>query len=140
MDDLRDFFGRHRDTPPTWTDAFLCVSIAVLLATGWIRYWIDSWPAVIVGFLLSAIWIFTYLLGRGNGTSRWQQFYRISGWIAVIFSALVVVGAVLQIDVLQLPARLVANAAIGGLVAYGLFLAITIAFAGEVSGWRLNRS
>lgn len=140
MDNLSNFFGRHRDSPPTWTDVFLCVSIAVLLATGWIRYWIDSWPAVIAGFLLSTIWIRMYLFEHSNGTSRWEQFYSISSWIALIVSVFVVVGAALQIGVLQLPARLVANAALGGVVAYSLFLTITIAVAGEVSGWRLNQS
>jgi hypothetical protein len=126
------------DRPPTWTEALLVTLLAVNIGVELVFSSQHSWAATGVGFL-----VFSAVLGpasntaTGNRIGHWFRGLHPAGRTAVIVLFALIVGVSYQID--AVPSTLIADAAIGGLIACTLYLLIYIALAGGVSGWVVDR-
>ena len=134
MDDRSAIAAYFPDRPPTWTEVGLAALIVV--ATLVPRFLSDppSVPALIVGFIT-----FTAALGPianttlGARVGRWFRGIGAGGRAAVIVLFAVVVAVLFRID--AVPSDLIADAAVGGLLACVLYVLAYVLLAGEVSGW-----
>ena len=134
MDDRSAIAAYFPDRPPTWTEVGLAALIVVPTLVPPFRSGPPSVPALIGGFLT-----FTAALGPianttlGVRVGRWFRGIGKDGRAAVIVPFAVAVAAIFRID--AVPSELIADAAVGGLLACVLSVLAYVLLAGEVSGW-----
>ncbi|WP_436347214.1 hypothetical protein [Natronorubrum sp. FCH18a] len=122
------------DRAPTWTEVGLCVLVVVgFLPQIHVRSAI-SWPAVLVGFLATAV-----ALGPGAnsalGERVGQWFTRIGIGGRAVVIVLYAIGVVVLVRSDSIPSEPLVDVGYGVLLAGVLYVVAYVAWAGEVSGW-----
>jgi hypothetical protein len=126
------------DRPPTWTEVFLAALVGVDIGTDMLTPATLSWAAACTGFIL-----FSVALGPGANSSLgrqigyWFRSIGFTGRVAMIALFALTIGVVFRFE--AVPHAVVADAAVGGLLATLVYLLVYIILAGEVSGWKSNQ-
>jgi hypothetical protein len=126
------------DRPPTWSE----VGLAGLVLGNFglsLQFGLPWWPAVLIGFIS-----FAFALGPGANTAVGN---RVGHWFRQIGNArratVILLFVLVIATVSQLAPQLMlllADVGYGGLAACVAFTILHVLVAGEISGWRPNRS